>query len=178
MQKQISTNELLYKNSLIAKTMNDIEFLAQNINNLENKEITLFELLINTQMIPLITKIVSKGKIKKMIYDSCIIPDEPEDIYDIFLPHSNGIDLTVKNCNITPTQASDILDYLDVLSNIEIDFSNNQINGPDLDDFLNKVKHLINSGTSLFSSLNLKGNNIPQSKIPEFESSPMTVIFD
>lgn len=178
MQRQTSTNELLHKNSLIVKSMSDLEFLAQNINLLKNKEITLNGLSINIQMVPLIMQIVSKGKIKKMIYDTCIIPNEPEDIFYIFLPHSNGIDLTVKNCNITPIQASDILDYLDILSNIEIDFSNNQINGPDLDDFLNKVKQLVNTGAPLFHSLNLKGNNIPQSKILTFQDSSITVIFD
>lgn len=108
-------------------------------------------------MIPLIIMIVSKGNIKKIIYGLCQFP------IDIECHHfSNGADLTITNCNITPELASDICDLIDPLTPaFEIDLSNNQINGPDLDNFMKRLKHLIQSGISYIKILNLSGNNIP-----------------
>lgn len=73
---------------LVASTLNDIEFHAQNISLLQNKEIKINGLFISQQMVPLIEKIVSKGKIKKIIYDNCQFPIEIENFSGNNIPQS------------------------------------------------------------------------------------------
>lgn len=123
-------------------------------------------------MIPLIIMIVSKGNIKKIIYDNCQSPIEIESHF-----FSDGADLTITNCNITPELAIDIFDLIDPLTlAFEIDLSDNQINGPDLGKFMKKFKHLSRT-CNFIKILNLSGNNIPQSYISDFEDSPFPIIF-
>lgn len=153
-----------------ASTLDQIISLAEESFNLRRMNITIENMAIDSDALPYFDKIFVPGLPSSLHINNCSIIDEDDQLISSITGWSCdiGTDLSITNCNLTPTQGFYIIESISEGKMIKIDLSNNKLSGENKELFLDRIARKINYGFFFISSLNLSGNGFTKEDISYF----------
>ena len=152
------TQNIWEMNMPVARSFQDMQDLANHTEHLREKVVTIENITIGSEEeSSALTSIVWTGALKEIRLIGCSITTD--DSLGIVVCSNN---IVINHCNLSCSQALDILDSLDPYGRIDsIDLSNNNLNDKDKDVFLDYLISRINSDPG-FNKIILSGNNFDE----------------
>ena len=153
----------------IATNIQELTELADHIEELKNKKVTLNGLIIDEDNLSdHLDNIIIYGHLKIIRFYKCTINSMSIQLFINIDFH--GTKLAINDCNLTPDLGQRILDSLNPYSPIEIDLSNNKLGNYNCNCMINYMKNVIKCRTAGFKLIDLSNNSFTSDIINDLKN--------